>query len=56
MLIYAVIAIAIILGADYLFWYLILPRILGNPVLFLYTMGRADGPTDSASTQFICKA
>jgi fatty acid desaturase len=38
LLIYAAIAIAITLGADSLFWYLVLPRILGNPVLFLYTI------------------
>lgn len=36
--IYALIAVAIVLGADFLFWYLVLPRILGNPVLFLYTI------------------
>jgi fatty acid desaturase len=38
LLAYAAIALAIVLGADYLFWYLVLPRILGNPVLFLYTI------------------
>lgn len=35
---YAAITAAILLGADYLFWYLVLPRILGNPALFLYTL------------------
>ena len=34
--IYLAIAVAISLGADFLFWYLILPRLAGNPVLFLY--------------------
>lgn len=38
LLAYAVITLAILLGADFLFWYLVLPRILGNPVLFLYTL------------------
>jgi fatty acid desaturase len=38
LLIYAAITAAILLGADFLFWYLVLPRILGNPVLFLYTI------------------
>jgi len=38
LLVYTVITIAIALGADFLFWYLVLPRILGNPVLFLYTI------------------
>jgi fatty acid desaturase len=36
--IYAAIAIAIFLGADFLLWYLVLPRLAGNPVLFLYTL------------------
>jgi fatty acid desaturase len=36
--VYLVLALAILLGADYLFWYLVLPRVLGNPVLFLYTI------------------
>ncbi|MCZ6668217.1 MAG: fatty acid desaturase [Gammaproteobacteria bacterium] len=36
--IYAAIAIAILFGADFLFWYLVLPRIAGNPILFLYTL------------------
>ncbi len=36
--IYAAIAVAILLGADFLFWYLVLPRIAGNPVLFLYSL------------------
>lgn len=34
--IYTAIAAAIFLGADYLLWYLVLPRLAGNPVLFLY--------------------
>ena len=38
LLVYLSIALAIILGADFLFWYLVLPRLLGNPVLFLYTI------------------
>ncbi len=38
LLIYTAIVIAIVLGADFLFWYLVLPRILGNPILFLYTI------------------
>jgi len=38
LLIYTAITAAILLGADFLFWYLLLPRILGNPVLFLYTI------------------
>ncbi len=38
LLIYAAITAVILLGADFLFWYLMLPRILGNPVLFLYTI------------------
>ncbi len=38
LLVYLAIALAIILGADSLFWYLVLPRVLGNPVLFLYTI------------------
>ena len=38
LLLYLAIAVAIILGADFLFWYLVLPRILGNPVLYLYTL------------------
>ncbi len=38
LLIYATITAAILLGADFLFWYLVLPRILGNPILFLYTL------------------
>jgi len=36
--VYASIAIAILFGADFLLWYLVLPRIAGNPVLFLYTL------------------
>jgi len=36
--VYFLIVMAIILGADFLFWYFVLPRILGNPVLFLYTL------------------
>jgi fatty acid desaturase len=36
--VYLLIIIAILAGADFLFWYLVLPRILGNPVLFLYTL------------------
>jgi fatty acid desaturase len=36
--VYLALALAILLGADYLFWYLVLPRVLGNPVLFLYTI------------------
>jgi len=38
LLVYLVIALAILLGADFLFWYLVLPRVLGNPILFLYTI------------------
>jgi fatty acid desaturase len=38
LLIYSAVVIAIVLGADFLFWYLVLPRILGNPILFLYTI------------------
>ena len=33
---YVIIAISISLGADFLFWYLVLPRLAGNPILFLY--------------------
>jgi len=36
--VYVLIGLAIVLGADFLFWYLLLPRILGNPVLYLYTL------------------
>ncbi|MCP4471589.1 MAG: hypothetical protein GY815_13060, partial [Gammaproteobacteria bacterium] len=35
---YLGIALLIASGADFLFWYLVLPRILGNPVLLLYTL------------------
>jgi len=38
LLIYALIVMAILIGADYLFWYLVLPRILGNPILYLFTL------------------
>ncbi|MCP4876624.1 MAG: hypothetical protein GY896_14285 [Gammaproteobacteria bacterium] len=38
LLVYLSIALAIVFGADYLFWYLVLPRLLGNPILFLYTL------------------
>ena len=36
--VYAGIAIAIGLGAEFLLWYLVLPRLLGNPLLYLYTL------------------
>ena len=35
---YVLLAIAIALGADWILWYLVLPRIVGGPVLFLYTL------------------
>jgi len=38
LVVYLLLVIAIMAGADFLFWYLVLPRILGNPVLFLYTL------------------
>ena len=36
--VYVAIFIAIALGADFLLWYLVIPRLLGNPVLYLYTL------------------
>ena len=35
---YLAIAIAIVLGAEFLLWYLVIPRLLGNPLLYLYTL------------------
>jgi fatty acid desaturase len=35
---YILLATGIVLGADWILWYLILPRIAGGPVLFLYTL------------------
>ena len=38
LLIYLMLGLAITLGADWILWFLILPRIAGGPVLFLYTL------------------
>lgn len=35
---YLLLAAAIALGSDFLWWYLVLPRIVGGPVTFLYTL------------------
>ena len=35
-LVYSSIAVAIVLGADFLLWYLVIPRLAGTPILFLY--------------------
>lgn len=35
---YGLITLAILSGADFLLWYFLLPRILGNPLLYLYTL------------------
>jgi fatty acid desaturase len=38
LLAYGGVAVAIALGADFLLWYLVLPRLLGGPVMLLYGM------------------